>query len=391
MATLRKIESMAFAFRTFSQAFYLSFFRSKGTAAHLSPRRVTILLIFFLVYPLVTIVNRICLWLDDILFPGYRRSPVKEPVFIVGNPRSGTTLLHRLLAQDRHYTYSFLTWHLIFPAITQKKILSLWGRLDHFLGSPMKRLIEAIEARALRNFNKIHHTGLFQPEEDELILLHIFASAYLIFLFPFDQLRWLYNRFDFEAEPKQRGRIMSYYRDCVKRQAYFCPGRTRLISKNPAFTQKIESLYEYFPDCKIICMVRNPLEVIPSMQSILHAVWKHTLDIHFNQDLTEHVYETARIFYRYPLERLPQRDDSSYAIVNYHDLVRQPSTVVKQVYQRFGFTLSPEYAGLLEREDEKVRKYVSRHVYSLEQYNLTRERILEDLKDIFERFGFERG
>jgi hypothetical protein len=41
--------------------------------------------------------SSLTLRLDRIAFPGYRQQPIDRPIFIVGNPRSGTTFLHRLL------------------------------------------------------------------------------------------------------------------------------------------------------------------------------------------------------------------------------------------------------------------------------------------------------
>jgi len=41
-----------------------------------------------------------------------------------------------------------------------------------------------------------------------------------------------------------------------------------------------------------------------------------------------------------------------------------------------------------DRETEKVKRYSSRHAYSLDGCGLTEEQIVEDFKPIFDRFGF---
>ena len=84
------------------------------------------------------ITNRLGFFLDGILFPGFRKTEVKAPLFIVGYPRSGTTFLHRLLGKDEEHVSHMKTWELFLaPSIIQKKILKFLGDMDERLGSPM--------------------------------------------------------------------------------------------------------------------------------------------------------------------------------------------------------------------------------------------------------------
>jgi hypothetical protein len=70
---------------------------------------------------------------------------------------------------------------------------------------------------------------------------------------------------------------MSFCENCVKRQAYFKKGRRHLVSKSPGLCAKIDSLFEHFPDCRIIYLVRTPLEVVPSTHSTIGSVWSSLL------------------------------------------------------------------------------------------------------------------
>src|SRR5580704_1043802 len=59
---------------------------------------ISILFIFlYLLNQAIHLVFRI---VDEIFFRGYRKVQIKEPVFIISNPRSGTTFLHRLISLD---------------------------------------------------------------------------------------------------------------------------------------------------------------------------------------------------------------------------------------------------------------------------------------------------
>jgi hypothetical protein len=51
----------------------------------------------FAVLQLRQAISSATMGLDRVFFRGYRKQPIDRPIFIVGNPRSGTTFLHRLL------------------------------------------------------------------------------------------------------------------------------------------------------------------------------------------------------------------------------------------------------------------------------------------------------
>jgi len=160
------------------------------------------------------------------------------------------------------------------------------------------------------------------------------------------------------------------------------------LSKNPASSSKINSIYETFPDASIICTVRQPFEALPSAIS-----W---VSYGFGQfNTADQAVVTAKIltlishFYTYPLEQLDKRPEECRIIETYDNLVSEPGAFVKDIYDRFVFTLSEEYQQYLDRETEKSKKYQSKHSYSLDQYGLTSDQVVNDFKPIFDRFGFE--
>jgi hypothetical protein len=120
-----------------------------------------------------------------------------------------------------------------------------------------------------------------------------------------------------------------------------------------------------------------------------HEIWRSTINVEAGYPLQGKVYETAKLFYNYPLARLKQAPQNSYAVIDYEDLVRRPSLVIRGVYQRFGFELSPKLLRILKEEDAKAKDYESNHVYSLDQFHFTRKQIVSDFRDIFDRFGFD--
>ena len=378
---------MYFDFRTFFRLAYLSFFKWQDTPLPLTFKRVVFLTAFFTIFPLVQLFNGICFLLDDIFFPNWRKTKITKPIFIVGNPRSGTTFIHRVMARDEDRFFCFRTWELIFPAIIQKKALSLLGRIDRLAGSILSKRTKRKEQEFFNNFNRIHRIGLFSPEEDDKLLVHNFSFHGLIWFFPFDELS-RFHHFDQLVKPKDRKRIMTFYKNCLKRQAFFKGADRHLLSKNPVSSLKIDSLYEYFPDCRIIYMVRNPLEVVPSTINMAHEIWSRTGKMEGGYPFQSKVYDTVKLFYNYPLSRLAQAPQYSYTMVKYEDLVRHPSQVIQAVCLHLGFQITPQFQKILEEEEERARGYISSHVYSLDQFQIPREQIISDLDHVFKRFNF---
>ena len=353
-----------------------------------SPRR---LLAHCVILPLITLwalANAVCLQIDRLLFPGCRRAAIANPVFIIGNARSGTTLFHRLLCGDEERFVHFRTWEILFPSLLQKRViqalLALYGRL--FPGS-FRRLADW-EDRQLTSLKRMHPIGANKPEEDEFLLLIPFASATLTVLFPYlDQLMEL-STFDWRPASTRR-RVMRFYRECVSRQLHFHGGSRSLLSKNPSFVMKIQSLAEEFPDARFVYLIRNPFETIPSLLKLLHTIWLGLgIDSgHIESTLCELAQGCMRD-YNYALDALSKLADDRYAIVPYTDLVADPETTVENVYARLNLSISPEFRRRLAGERSRQKRYHSSNVYSLEEFGLSEAELYEKLADVIERFGF---
>jgi hypothetical protein len=261
------------------------------------------------------------------------------------------------------------------------------GQLDRMLGSPGRSLMEHGESKRLADFNRTHPTGWFLPEEDDKILIHILAGADLVWFFPyagFDRLA----KMDVAMDAEDQRQIMEFYTRCVRRQTFLKGGSRQLLSKNPVFSGKLENLLRSFPDCKIVYLARNPLDVVPSTLSLVRMLIK-VIGASEPEDLEELVYDVLKFYYNHPLERLGQLPQDRYALVNYEELLRDPIQVIEKTYDQLGLQLSPQYRRRLEEEAAKMKKYKSTHKYALQAKGVTQERIVSELKHIFERFGFD--
>jgi hypothetical protein len=276
-------------------------------------------------------------------------------------------------------------WEILFaPSITQKKIWRFVGACDRKMGTPLKKVISAFEKRLPSELQSMHKVGLFEPEEDDLIHLHIFSTAFLIYPFPFDEIK-TFLFFDTDLEPEERAKIMNFYKRCIQCHLYIYGREKRFLSKNPSFSVKVRSLAEAFPDCRIICMVRTPLEAVPSAISWMSYGLKgyNSFD---DRLLAEEIPKGISHLYFYPREQIKKLPPDRGAVLRYEDLVTDPSKFVRDLYFRFGMDIHPKFQTILEDVTEENKNYKSRHTYSLESYGLSRDKLFRDYKEIFDTF-----
>lgn len=386
-----------YGFPVFFRLLRRTLFESRGTFARMTPRRALTMAVFVPGLFFGQIIHRIAFVLDDLFFPGWRDVPIERPVFMVGIPRSGTTHLHRLVSKDAERFTTLTTWEMVLaPSIIERKVLIGLGKLDAALGGYARKAIKALEDRAFAPVRKIHKIGLWEPEEDDIALFPIFASVFLIFAFPFPQDLDDLVRFDVKMPPEDKKAIMDFYRDCVKRHLYVHGTDKRFLSKNPAFSSKIDALIETFPDCHIICNVRSPYDAVPSLISFLSFSWSRFDNDKRGDEFNQLILDLVGHWYRHPadrMEKLGTGPDGRHAFVKYDDLTRDPQSVLEDLYRRIGLQFGPRFQEMLDKEMSKAKSYKSQHEYDLADFGLSVERIEREFGDIFEHFGFpmDRG
>jgi hypothetical protein len=350
-----------------------------------------VLLGTYVIYCVLEIIHWICFGLDNVLYPGYQAQPVSQPVFIIGNPRSGTTFLHRLMAQDDQTFASFRTWEILFaPTVVERKFFWAVHRVDQLLGSPMRKLLTGLERR-LRPETVMHKMGLWKPEEDEYLMLHIGSSITAGLYFGVFEEVMPYAFFDTRIPPEERRRVMAFYKHCLQRHLHAHDNGRFVLSKNPYFSPKVDALLRAFPDARFIYLVRTPLKVLPSYTSLSASTWDLLFDLEEPFPFRKHLMKMVGHWYRYPLDRLAQEAPGTYQVVRFEDLVSNPARAVREIYAAFGLDVSPAFAEILREETVKARNYQSQHAYSLEGTGYTREQLLTRYADVFARFGFERS
>jgi hypothetical protein len=381
---------MTYNYSLFWRMAIRSFFQSKNTYGRLSRKRIGFLCLFYTVWPVWTAFTWFCFFLDDLLFPAYKKQPLEKPLFILGNFRSGSTFLHRLLSRDNTTFTSLRTWDIfLMPSITQRKIFRGLARIDRIFGSPLVNTLKRLDQRSLGKV-RIHKISLFDPEEDENILLHAWSTFFVSLLFPFLDEMPPYQFSDDALSTAEKQRIMGFYRSCIQRHLYADGGKRHFVAKNPAFSAKIETLLEFFPDARILYLVRNPLDMLPSTVSWLSYAWHVFSDPPEKYLYRDHVLALAKYWYRHPLKVLDNNPSSQHLILNYDDLIRWPEQVIRNFYVQFGYIESPGLEKIITDAILETGSYHSDHHYKYEEMGFSREEIVSEFEDIFERFKFDR-
>ncbi len=327
---------------------------------------------------------------DEVLFRGDRRVVVRRPLFIVGPPRSGTTFLHRQLSADPRFT-TFSTWECLFaPSVTERKIWMALARFDRTIGRPADRLLTRLTQRVSGGLEAIHSVTLTAPEEDYLVFLPVFACFILVVGAPHAEAVWQMGHFDRELAPEHKRQLMAFYRRCLQKHLFVHGADKTLLSKNASFPPLIRSLIETFPDARVICTMRDPMEVVPSQLSAVRpGLWG--LDRQTLNGFDERMIEVLRFHYHNLFTVLAERPPWQQVIVSMARLKGNPVETVAGIYRRLEIPMDAGFMLHLEKQANTIRSHRSHHHYDLTQFGLTETSIRVRFHHAYRHYDFVEG
>ncbi len=339
--------------------------------------------------PIASTFHAICFALDPVLCPSLRRTEVREPVFILGHARSGTTLTFRLMSQDESRFSYFLLWECYFPSLLQKRAIRAMGSLDRrFLGSRLEGLARRFEERRYGPARHMHTMGLDLPEEDDISLFYSMASGFWMTRIP--GMGELDSYYVDRWPERKRKRLNAFYRELVRRQLCLNGSERQHLSKNPYWTGRIASLIDAFPDARFVVNVRDPRATIPSLLKLNRSAWRRLgWDDGRQQESLDVLLGQSTYNYRHPLEVLESRPDTRYAILEYDELTADPARAIQEVYRRLELPMTDAFREQLALESPRESKHRTSYSYSLEEFGLGEDFIRKEFGDLFERFGWD--
>ena len=303
--------------------------------------------------------------------PEIRKRGIAKPMFLTGLPRSGTSALFNLLAED--------------PAA---RPLRLWEGLHPdpieglAAGAPDPRR-EALRQRYARareknaDFDKIHFADADLPEECVFLLASSFCHVHNgveVLMEPYQS--WFQQQ---DLRPAHR-----YYADLLRMLDWQRPGE-RWLLKTPAHLWALDVLAELFPDGSILITHRNPLAAIASYCSMMEAVFAMrgcAQPPQLGRAVLEYV---ARSLER-GMQARERSDPARFLDVYYDDFVADPMATVRRIYGHFALALTTQAEAAMQRHvAAHPRGQHGVHRYDLERYGLDAAQVRERFAAYLER------
>src|SRR5438093_8065581 len=135
----------------FLRAEYFAFCKTR-----FSLRRWTYVIFFTILYWLMWIVIGFGRLLDRLLFRSFLCQEVREPVFIIAPPRSGTTFLQKLMALDEERFVHAKLYQTIFPSVLYQRGLTGLARIDRCTGRMLAQLTVGSEQEFAGTCAEVH-------------------------------------------------------------------------------------------------------------------------------------------------------------------------------------------------------------------------------------------
>lgn len=318
-----------------------------------------------------TLCTRLLMERDRQLYPGISQQEIRAPLFIVGLPRSGTTLLHTLLAADPEHRAP-LTWEVMTP-------------------SPPTRTNERQRIqRAQRNcnclnwlapkFRHVHPVGAELPQECVSLMTPTFMSDQFDTMFYVPSYRdWFLGQDSLPA--------YEYHRRFLQ-QLQFRHSARRWVLKAPTHMSALPTLLSVYPDALFAQTHRAPLEAMASVSSlitILRSVFSNWVDpIIVCREAIQYWSETLEQF----LQERDRLASNRICDLDYVALRRDPMAAIRRVYDHFGWSLSQQAECRMRAVlANQMREQYGLHRYNLAQFGLQGPEATEAFAPYCERFN----
>ena len=304
--------------------------------------------------------------------PSVADQPIEAPTFIVGLPRTGTTLLHNLLSQDPDNRVP-LTSEVMYPA----RFPNTPEGIERARRLTASRLGWA--DRLAPQFKKIHPIAPDLPQECIAITALVFMSI---------QFHTTHDVAGYEDWFEQSSHALAYsFHRRLLQHLQARKGPERWVLKAPGHLFSLGALLAEYPDAKVVQTHRDPLRVVASMAShatVLRRAFSDDADpVQVATDWSRRWGDALELFLAVR-DRSPQRQ---FLDVAYEDIEERPLEAVRRVYEFIGRPLTSAAESAMQRFlDANPKHKHGVHRYSLAEYGLSPQNELRRYADYCRRF-----
>jgi Sulfotransferase family len=292
--------------------------------------------------------------------PALGNAPITAPIFILGLPRSGTTFLHGLMAEDPENLVP-RNWQTIYPA----------PRPPGFNAADSKSVREVdrqlnIFGGLAPGFSDLHPITADSPQECSEITAHVFQSL------RFDTTYRVPGYFTWLEAHSHLG-AFAFHRQFLQ---YLQNGvASRWVLKCPDHTFSLDAILQTYPDARFIVVHRDPIAVLSSvahLTEVLRKPFLRNIDAaEIGAQVTSRWTEGANLLLEFDqrADVAPERKIH----LHYHELTGTPLAAIQRIYAHFGLALSPAaLAAISNQIGSRPRGgYASHKPYSLERFQVS--------------------
>lgn len=296
-----------------------------------------------------------------------------DPVFILGHWRSGTTFVHNIFAQDKHFGYT-TTYQTVFPHMMmfgQPMFKKTMGWL-----MPDKRPTDNMELAP------------DLPQEEEFALSNMMPYTYYDFwFFPERMLEYCDRYLTFEKITPEELKIFKDTFEKLVKISLWNTGGTQYLSKNPPHTGRVKALVELFPNAKFIYLMRNPYTVFESTRNFFSNTIKPLELQHISEEeMEKNILEAYTRLYDAYNEQKKFIPEGNLFEVKFEDFETDAYETTRKAYELLsipGFAeAEPAIAAYL---DKKKGYKKNKYEYKPRTVQLVNEHWSKSLKD----WGYE--
>jgi hypothetical protein len=299
-------------------------------------------------YIVSLLTNLLYLERDRQLNPGIETERIDAPIFMLGLPRTGSTLLHGLLAQDERHRVP-LTWEVMFPSAGRNR-----GDSE---GTRIRRCDSNLKwfHRLAPNFKQIHDVGATLPQECIAITAHVLQSIVFHTMHNVPSYQAWLDRTGYREAFRFHRRFLKHLQHARRAE--------RWLLKAPGHLFGLADLIAEYPDAVFIQTHRDPARVIGSISShavVLRTAFSEVVDEKAAAENWVQLWETALAEELEVRTRAPNQ----FIDVQYQDIEKDPLGVVRNIYDALGETLTPATQKNIERylaENPKGRNGIHRY------------------------------
>ncbi|HUF96911.1 MAG TPA: sulfotransferase [Ilumatobacter sp.] len=301
--------------------------------------------------------------------PGVRDNDLVRPLVITGLPRSGTTVMHQMLANDEQFQFvpQWLSEHPM-PRPEPES----WPEFEAYR--------TAVASRSVSGPDLVHDVPPEAPTECIAMLRQSFVSTFWAVNMPLPGYAdWFWEQDETASYAR--------YKDVLRLYGTHTTERTWLL-KNPSHTIGMRALLRAFPDACVVELRRDPVETISSGASLISRRWP--ADIWPPEEIGRHRLESwSRAGMRCAEAHADHAE--SFHVVRYEDLIEDPFAVAQAIYERFDLSMSTRAAATMREWIVQLPQHQHGvHSYTPEKFGLSREGILSAFEGVLESWKLRR-